>query len=117
MVLACLAYAGCAAPERNDPGPSVDRSSPEATLRAFWTAIKAGDTNAAIALTAPERIAKGHGGRNLLQFIGEHRNTDTSTFRFLSGAGRCSIQSATHNMDYDMEKDEKGEWTIVSIHP
>jgi hypothetical protein len=67
--------------------------------------------------TDPERVGRGHGGRDVRQFVSDHRRTDSSTFRFIPGDKRCSVQSPTHCMDYEMEKNEKGEWIIVSIHP
>ena len=113
LLLSCLILSGCADYGIN-AARKPDLSSPEHTVRTFWTAIKAGDTNMALKCTYPERIATGHGGRNIQQFIDEHRETDTSSFQFLSGG---SIRSPTHCMDYDMEKNTKDEWIIYSIHP
>ena len=95
-----------------------DRSSPEKTLRTFWGAIKAGNTALALSCTSPERIRQGHHGRDVRKLIAEYKAVDTNTFRFIGGAGSsCSIESPNHCMDYDMEKNEKGEWVIISIHP
>ena len=37
--------------------------------------------------------------------------------RFIGSSNRYSVESPTHCMDYDMEKNDRGEWIIVSIHP
>lgn len=96
----------------------ADLSSPELTLRTFWSAIKTGDTNAALACTIPQRIRQGHHGRDVYKLVSEYKTMETNTFRFIGGAGAsCSIESPNHCMDYDMEKNEKGEWMIISIHP
>ena len=118
VVLLCLMIVGCHTPKENHPTLVVDRSSPEKTLRTFWSAISTGDTNAALACTNPERVATViRHGRDVRRYIDENRTTDPSTFRFIGSSNGCSVQSPSHNMDYDMEKNDKGEWIIVSIHP
>ena len=95
-----------------------DRSTPEMTLRTFWWAVQRGDANTALACTDPERVQQGHHGRDVYTLIEEYLTIDASKFRFIGGAGpSCSIESPNHCMDYDMEKNENGEWVIVSIHP
>ena len=96
---------------------AVDRSSPEMTLRTFWSAVRSGDRATALACAKPTRIRQGRHGRDVEKLIEEYRNLDSSEFRYLASQGRCSIRSPTHNMDYDMEKNDAGEWIIVSIHP
>jgi hypothetical protein len=56
-------------------------------------------------------------GRDVRRYIDENRTTDPSTFQFIAGGDGCSVRSPAHCMDYDMEKNDKGEWIIVSIHP
>lgn len=118
IIAMCLSVAGCTAPRENPITSVIDRSSPEKTLRTFWGAISNGDTNAALACTNPERVATViRHGSDVHRYIAEYRSTDASEFRFIASSNRCSVQSSTHSMDYDMEQNAKGEWIIVSIHP
>jgi hypothetical protein len=118
IVLMCLIVAGCHAPKEKAPTSVMDRSSPEKSLHTFWSAVNTGNSNAALACTNPERVAAViRHGRDVRRYIDENRATDPSTFRFIASSNRCSVESPTHCMDYDMEKNDKGEWIIVSIHP
>lgn len=124
-VILCAVLLLSCTPQRHPPvlSPSEplrmsDLSSPELTLRTFWSAIKAGDTNLALRCTSPDRIRKGRHGRDVSKLIVEYRSVETNAFRFIGGAGSsCSIESPNHCMNYNMEKNDKGEWIIVSIHP
>ena len=117
IVLMCLIVAGCHT-SKKEPTLVTDRSSPEKTLRVFWNAISTGDTNAALACTNPERVdAVIRHGRDVRRYIDKNRTTDPSTFRFVERSNGCSVVSPSHCMDYDMEKNDRGEWIIVSIHP
>ncbi|MHC5036759.1 MAG: hypothetical protein ACYTHM_05555 [Planctomycetota bacterium] len=120
-ILAALAACPCPTPSQEGDSPRakplLDRSSPEMTLRSFWSAIRRGDKASALACTDPGRISQGRDGRDVHALIDEYGKLNPAPFRYIASPRRCSIQSPTHNMDYEMEKDAEGRWVIVSIHP
>ena len=103
------------------PAPTTlnfpDRSSPETTLRTFWWAIKSGRKEIALACVDRAKVAEGRHGVDIDQFITEQAKTDTSHFEYVGSGPRISIRSPNHNMDYELEQAEDGQWVIVSIHP
>ena len=95
----------------------LDQTTPENTVRAFWSAIENNNLDAAAKLVDLKKINQGRYAKNIEQYLLVLKKINSKQLQFNANESRVTVYSDEYNMDYDLEKSAAGQWLIVSIHP